>query len=778
MSLDLFQQDQSEAAAFAANHSEKELPAGFGDTFGSAWSYGMLVSNSISRRHAEIEAVGERAQQLYDATKDPRALPARTAGDLNALNKLIAEFRDRDPSLTVQPLSEDEMRQNALAKSAQAKRDYEVMSGREKTFGGAAGAFAGRAAGAILDPINIGTLPFAAPEASGVLGAALIWGAIGAGGQLATEALNAPYREEFDPGYSSSAEPARNILEAGAFGAVLGGGVKGAANLWTRYKTGSWPRTIRDAGNAVESEAQIANTNRFPGVEGEVAHRTALQKSIDDLVAGRPVDVDQVVTPSILQAYERRLSPVMEARGRAIGAEESAFAIEREGARLPPTVERLSEQQLLEIRAASRQAESDAISARGALDLEGESIVAARGAQTEREATVGSLQREVQGLNEEIAALQSRIGGARDAPTQARLAQIEQDLSAPALPAARRAQLEAERDTITATVRATAARDERLIGSLNNEMKGLQKAQARAQKNLQKAEARAAREADRIAAREGNLPVRREATEQKFASRKEMLAEELRKSISRLAKEGYEIRLPTDDARQMANSILAGGDDEAEAAARAVTESLVERRLAAKRAAPEPALPFGTEQPVAQQRARATYHTEEMRKAITALAREVGYEMPREEAAAIAAQLAKVDEHEALAILDELMLRPRTLAETLPGTGVPEARVTQDALDRSPAGSEMMDALARDTSPQAALKAREAPETQEAVLQDLDRLRATKDIEIPTGVMIDANGRKVPIMSRIDDVISEAEARELAAREIQMCAAPQPEAAS
>jgi hypothetical protein len=51
-----------------------------------------------------------------------------------------------------------------------------------------------------------------------------------------------------------------NILEAGLGGAVLGGGLKGLSALWTRQKTGAWPRTVRDAGNVVESEAQIAAT--------------------------------------------------------------------------------------------------------------------------------------------------------------------------------------------------------------------------------------------------------------------------------------------------------------------------------------------------------------------------------------------------------------------------------------------------------------------------------------------------------------------------------------
>jgi hypothetical protein len=86
-------------------------------------------------------------------------------------------------------------------------------------------------------------------------------------------------------------EPARNVLGAAAFGGAAGGFFKGLGMAWGRAKTGVWPRSIRDAGNVVESEAQVAQSNVLPGLEGEVAHRDALAKTIDDVVAGRKVEV-------------------------------------------------------------------------------------------------------------------------------------------------------------------------------------------------------------------------------------------------------------------------------------------------------------------------------------------------------------------------------------------------------------------------------------------------------------------------------------------------------
>lgn len=118
-----------------------------------------------------------------------------------------------------------------------------------------------------------------------------------------------------------------------------------------------WPRTIRDAGNVVESEANIAASNPFVAgsrlrtptgkeveivglepdgvyrikgddgleqrydirnggevlpatgtIEGEVAHRTALSKAMDDLIEGRPVEVDDIVGGMRLQ--DPRVEPV------------------------------------------------------------------------------------------------------------------------------------------------------------------------------------------------------------------------------------------------------------------------------------------------------------------------------------------------------------------------------------------------------------------------------------------------------------------------------------
>lgn len=77
----------------------------------------------------------------------------------------------------------------------------------------------------------------------------------------------------------------------------------------------------------MESEAQIQQSNVLPGVEGEAAHREALGKAIDDIVAGRGVSVE---TPAV----DVPIEAAMAKRGEATAAAEEARA-----ARAEPTGE-------------------------------------------------------------------------------------------------------------------------------------------------------------------------------------------------------------------------------------------------------------------------------------------------------------------------------------------------------------------------------------------------------------------------------------------------------
>lgn len=327
MPLDMFGQTQADTDAYVARHNAPRLPATFSDAFTVAWDENRLFGQSVAGQNARGAALndylddvtrrtGERFEDLPAELQDPSLL-------MPYINDKIAKLNAANPDLKLEPLSEESLDRRAVAKSRIARSELEEMNQREKTFGGSIGQFLGGAAGTATDPVNLVVAPVAAPEGLGLFATAMAWAGIAGGTQAAIEVVGSSYRDQVQPGYSQGAEPARNILGAAAFGGVTGGALKSLGMGWTRLKTGEWPRSIRDAGNVVESEANIANSNILPGLEGEIAHREALGKAIDDIMAGRRIDVpDETLAP-----HEAWVDAMMGNRGAArVAAEEEAAA--------------------------------------------------------------------------------------------------------------------------------------------------------------------------------------------------------------------------------------------------------------------------------------------------------------------------------------------------------------------------------------------------------------------------------------------------------------------
>jgi hypothetical protein len=84
-------------------------------------------------------------------------------------------------------------------------------------------------------------------------------------------------------------------------------------------------------------------------------------------------------------------------------------------------------------------------------------------------------------------------------------------------------------------------------------------------------------------------------------------------------------------------------------------------------------------------------------------------------------------------------------------------------------------ALADEGAPARTGEAMRDTNTDDTVLRNLDRLRAERgDIAIPVGETIGTDGRAAAVMRNVDDMLAEADAREIAAREIIACVGPQP----
>ena len=315
-------QNEDQAAADALRRSGNDLPTTFGDTFAAAWSRNDFFMQNTLGEKDRLDALGDYLDTIKQKTGEDLAPTLdyggaagagamSAAGLLEQANDRLGELKKRYPNLDLEPLTGDQLEQNAVAKRRAADADFAATVGRERGPGATAGLIAGGLAAGVADPINIVALPAAPEEGLGILANALRWGAIGAGGQAASEAISAPYQEQVQPGYIESGAPLAHIAEAGVFTAGTAGLMRGLADTWERVSTGAWPTSVRQAGDVVTSEANIAASNVYPGPEGEAAHQQALSKAISDILAGMPVKVDEIITPE-LEAQSRNLMARLE----------------------------------------------------------------------------------------------------------------------------------------------------------------------------------------------------------------------------------------------------------------------------------------------------------------------------------------------------------------------------------------------------------------------------------------------------------------------------------
>lgn len=331
--LDLWQQNQGISARPQTGEAT-DLPVGFDAAFETAWHEGQLYSSSISTGNAQMAALEGYIGDIKNLSGQDISRDVYSRIDLQqAAQDAVAKIRQARPDLQLPDLTDDELNRRAATIAGQARQAYEA--GGEKTFGGKVGSFLGSTAASFADPLNL-VAGVVAPETElGIVGSAALWGGYGAVTQAANEAINLPMRERVQPDYLESGAPGLNILESGVGGAVLGGVFKTLGNTWTRMKTGEWPRTVRDAGNIVEGEANTQASNVLPGVEGEAAHVQAMSTAIDQILNGHGVDVGTMEASrdlvSRLQGEPAFTLPVINEQTIRLISEEAGLR-ERQGA--------------------------------------------------------------------------------------------------------------------------------------------------------------------------------------------------------------------------------------------------------------------------------------------------------------------------------------------------------------------------------------------------------------------------------------------------------------
>lgn len=316
----LFPNDQEGRGTFQPGEGTS-MPTSFGDTFAAAWSRNNLFTNNMTGENDRLDALGDYLGDIKKKTGVDLAPELDYGGASGMMPDSAALFRQangkleqlhaNDPTFQYDAMTFDQLQQKAVAKRRQADADLEATMGRERGPGATIGRIAGATAAGVADPVNLAALPAAPAEGLGILANAFRWGLIGAGTQAVSEAIQAPYQEQVQPGYLASGQPLADIAAAGAFAAGGGALFRGLADTWSRVKTGAWPTSVRDAGNVVESEANISASNIYGGVEGEAAHRQALTTAIGNILADQPVNVEHIITPE-LEAQSRNLMARLE----------------------------------------------------------------------------------------------------------------------------------------------------------------------------------------------------------------------------------------------------------------------------------------------------------------------------------------------------------------------------------------------------------------------------------------------------------------------------------
>jgi hypothetical protein len=303
------------AAAVSPLDRVWEKPVEFGEAWDSSAAMGRAVKQFVSRARARYEEWDRLLSDVREKTGESVGNPMQvgegslaeiqTRRIMQRLNKL----REERPDLGLPDDLDAEVERRVDLSLSSIVRDARAVDARPKTWGGLAGSMLGEIETMLRDPVQLPALMMGAGAARGILQTALIEGGIGFGQSVAVSALTAGDRVRVDPQFGL-AEAAGDAASGVIGGAVIGGGFRALARGLGPLRGADMPRSLRDAANVAESEAQIASTFRASTASGEIAQREGLSKAIDAAIAGQPVQ------PSFVPVG--RTGRVFDAEGRAV----------------------------------------------------------------------------------------------------------------------------------------------------------------------------------------------------------------------------------------------------------------------------------------------------------------------------------------------------------------------------------------------------------------------------------------------------------------------------
>jgi hypothetical protein len=312
--------DRRSALEFAAARPVEGFDPGFVERFKADWSAMQNFANSdaAGRHRDDIHSEFVRAFYEQSGVALPmwfRSTEEGVARELEATARgQFDQWKAKNPNSDLTFPDPDAVTEQVIERAGAARARSASAADRSSSWASAVGGFAGTAAGALTDPINMAAMAFGAPRAAGILRTALFEGGVNMVSEAAIQVATSDFKREVDPEFSTG-DAAREIAAAGAGGAVLSAGLKGIAAAWHRAATGEWPRHVRDAANVVSREASVPKSRLDRSANGEAVYRAAIEKAADDIVKGRPVEIPQ---DAFLPANARP-GRVYDAEGRSVG---------------------------------------------------------------------------------------------------------------------------------------------------------------------------------------------------------------------------------------------------------------------------------------------------------------------------------------------------------------------------------------------------------------------------------------------------------------------------
>ena len=323
--------EQQKATAFGAMMPLEGIDPGFVANWKAAWNESQDFQSSNANHANRFEVVQGFVDQFRQASGQPlpnwlldepvggpqlasRFEQQRRQAVIDQARAQFDGWKKQNPDTDLVFPDEAMIQQKADEKARGSIAAADKARRLSKGWGSSVGALGGNIAGAAADPVNIVAMLYGAGPSAGILRTALTEAGINAAAETVVQVTTADTKRRIDPTYSTR-DALQQIAFAGAGGAVIGGGLKGLANIWQRAATGEWPRHIRDAANVVDREASIPANRQMPSAPGQAAHRAAIDKASEDILAGRPVELP----PDLFLRGDARPGRVFDADGRSVG---------------------------------------------------------------------------------------------------------------------------------------------------------------------------------------------------------------------------------------------------------------------------------------------------------------------------------------------------------------------------------------------------------------------------------------------------------------------------